>query len=1225
MESLFSPLPPLRPPSPAATPITDFALIESQKENIRPLASGRSAATLSTLFEKESSAAEKVISEGHERFRRDIEEAERRDKEGEDMVDGVPDILEVYNRYILFTVQHHPSSATHLLPLLESTTRRFLADARYAQDTRYLKLWVMYTRHVERREDVWAFLDSREVGTHHAVFYEEWASAADALGRRKKADEIFRLGLARKAAPVERLKSRHAAYLARILTASGTIPEDDPAALLPARSSGRSVLGTVASASSGSAISGAIQSAPSTRIPTRNPNGSKMEVFSDVAGNGEDGTAGEWADFGTRDGRRKENTVEAGPWRGEVLPQSAARGRVAPRTPKVEVFKDTGDDGGVRAAEDVFSRSKQPLTEAELLKSDPLRHYDTSSVSTSLPSLPAAPVTRKPHKPHKSHFVMQPWECPTDGPEVKGNGGKVERRMFDWSAVYKGGEEWSFEEVRARQRGLLGKEWRGQIQDWEGTWHMPGSSTPKKEEPKKRMPSPTVNTKLADQEIMGMFNQTIGGDQHVDTDSDSSEEEESDDDMPMQALPTPLPVPAMMIPGRGMVPPTPTPAPGYVSQHRAFADENVPASKLAMFSDENAPKPMVFSDENAVPKPARLNVFNETPAKTPLATRTPLAVASASKPRAFGVFVEEQEPEPESQPQQSGIRATLQKNIFATPAPARFGANYEKEAENGEQLEEEEAPKRLRRFQINEMTPITERTGEFTSHTTASRRVSSATTTISEDEEEDAAMASHPEPVSHLSAVEEEEEKSVSTRGESRSGSAEPKFVLPEGYTIAMKEDFNSMVIDDGTEFHTAQLVPPSPAGIPNPCNPADEDVLANILESIQPPLVALPGFHDFRTITSKRLDSLQKAAKAKVRRSSTSSRVSNGADDQWNLEIQGRLFEIREKIGEGGFGAVFLGIDVQARQLQDEKDDDESDEDEDGDECLVAIKVENPASVWEALVLDRIHARIEENLRSSIIKAKHLYCFADESFLLLEYCSQGTLLDIVNKASSIGIAPSVVSGGQVGMDELLAVFFTIELLKLVEGLHSKSFIHGDLKIDNCLVRLEEIPNNAWDTQYDMTGKNGWASKGVKLIDFGRAIDLTLYPARESQRFIADWKVDERDCTEMREGKEWSYHTDYFGLASIAYCMLFGKYISTEKVEGRIKIATPLKRYWQTALWTALFDALLNPPELPMTDGLTAIRGEFEVWLEENCQKGGKVLKPMLKKIEMAALRNRRG
>jgi checkpoint serine/threonine-protein kinase len=39
---------------------------------------------------------------------------------------------------------------------------------------------------------------------------------------------------------------------------------------------------------------------------------------------------------------------------------------------------------------------------------------------------------------------------------------------------------------------------------------------------------------------------------------------------------------------------------------------------------------------------------------------------------------------------------------------------------------------------------------------------------------------------------------------------------------------------------------------------------------------------------------------------------------------------------------------------------------------------------------------------------------------------------------------------------------------------------------------------------------------------------------------------------------------------------------------------------------------------------LGSIRTKFEGWLEENCQKNGKNLKAMLKKIESAALAGRR-
>jgi checkpoint serine/threonine-protein kinase len=85
-----------RPTTPP-TPITDFASLETQKENIRPLESGRSAATLSSLFGKDAEA-EAILKEGHEKYERLVKEAERREQEGEDMEDGVSDLLDAYQQ-----------------------------------------------------------------------------------------------------------------------------------------------------------------------------------------------------------------------------------------------------------------------------------------------------------------------------------------------------------------------------------------------------------------------------------------------------------------------------------------------------------------------------------------------------------------------------------------------------------------------------------------------------------------------------------------------------------------------------------------------------------------------------------------------------------------------------------------------------------------------------------------------------------------------------------------------------------------------------------------------------------------------------------------------------------------------------------------------------------------------------------------------------------------------
>jgi checkpoint serine/threonine-protein kinase len=79
-------------PSP---PVTDYALIEAQKENIRPLETGRSAAALSTLFDKD---AEAILKEGHERFTKLVQDAEQRDQEGLDMPEGVRDLLDAFQQ-----------------------------------------------------------------------------------------------------------------------------------------------------------------------------------------------------------------------------------------------------------------------------------------------------------------------------------------------------------------------------------------------------------------------------------------------------------------------------------------------------------------------------------------------------------------------------------------------------------------------------------------------------------------------------------------------------------------------------------------------------------------------------------------------------------------------------------------------------------------------------------------------------------------------------------------------------------------------------------------------------------------------------------------------------------------------------------------------------------------------------------------------------------------------
>jgi checkpoint serine/threonine-protein kinase len=71
-----------------------------------------------------------------------------------------------------------------LIPLLERCTRTLLAEGDiWAQDFRYVRIWIQYSRLIDRKTEVFDFLLAREVGTDWSALYEEWAVVLEGLGR----------------------------------------------------------------------------------------------------------------------------------------------------------------------------------------------------------------------------------------------------------------------------------------------------------------------------------------------------------------------------------------------------------------------------------------------------------------------------------------------------------------------------------------------------------------------------------------------------------------------------------------------------------------------------------------------------------------------------------------------------------------------------------------------------------------------------------------------------------------------------------------------------------------------------------------------------------------------------------------------------------------------------------------------------------------------------------
>ncbi|KAJ1024077.1 hypothetical protein NDA16_002916 [Ustilago loliicola] len=449
----------------------------------------------------------------------------------------------------------------------------------------------------------------------------------------------------------------------------------------------------------------------------------------------------------------------------------------------------------------------------------------------------------------------------------------------------------------------------------------------------------------------------------------------------------------------------------------------------------------------------------------------------------------------------------------------------------------------------------------------------------------------------------------------------------------------------------------------PNPCSPVDPNILNGILARLETPVESMPSFVGLIDASSgDLLSELQKKCKSslasnQMTRKSMGGTVFHGTgmlSSPFKVEIGGNPFEIRGKLGEGGYGAVFLGYDVDSAATSNEEsgskakddvdsdisdDDDDDDDDESDRRKQVAIKVESPANRWEFHILTELQSRLPEALLPSIISARKLYCYSDASFLLLDLGEKGTLLDVVNHSPTAGVAAAGADTGSggAGLEEVLAMFFVTELLRVILGMHKAGIIHGDLKIDNCLLRLGDVsPASAWSNLYSRDGVAGWSSKGLTLIDFGRAIDLTAYPD-SSQAFVADWDTDSKDCLEMRRGESFTFETDWFGVAAVAHCLLFGRYMETKQEGAKHKIAASMKRYWQSELWNELFDICLNPKprnaegqveealdKEAVLDKLDACLERMQTWLEGNSNKGGKNLKGLLRKLEIWAMKQSR-
>jgi checkpoint serine/threonine-protein kinase len=107
-------------------------------------------------------------------------------------------------------------------------------------------------------------------------------------------------------------------------------------------------------------------------------------------------------------------------------------------------------------------------------------------------------------------------------------------------------------------------------------------------------------------------------------------------------------------------------------------------------------------------------------------------------------------------------------------------------------------------------------------------------------------------------------------------------------------------------------------------------------------------------------------------------------------------------------------------------------------------------------------------------------------------------------------------------MPEALVYHFTLQLLSIVSDMHECGILHADIKPDNILLQLSSAPFIYSPDDWTVEDVLAQDKRTLKIIDFGRSIDLALYSDRTA--FMHVFQDDK--CPEMRDGKPWSYQVN---------------------------------------------------------------------------------------------------
>lgn len=358
---------------------------ELYKENVRPLKRGRDVGLLNDALKSQQQT----------RSKKSLLEKRRRLIDAIDEYRGEDPLLR-WIECIKWVQESFPAGGDYsgLVVIYEQCVRTFWHDDKYKEDPRYLRVWLEYAESCNNSEIIYRFLDANQIGQTQSGYYLSYALQMESKNKLTKADEIFNLGIARKAQPLRNLESAYRKFLIRSAKKGGNNIQDEDAAgdaQLHVRS-----FGTVLTAGEARIQLTAVNNErKKARVALKSVSNTPLCIYDENIHHQQSEVVKKdptpWRNLGAQADRNKENNLIHSRWTSHKIPQKTSN-RMVPSTSSacIEVFVDEECAESMNDDKKTPKPSTKKLRKAgggkytnkdiELLKEDPLRNFPINSL-----------------------------------------------------------------------------------------------------------------------------------------------------------------------------------------------------------------------------------------------------------------------------------------------------------------------------------------------------------------------------------------------------------------------------------------------------------------------------------------------------------------------------------------------------------------------------------------------------------------------------------------------------------------------------------------------------------------------------------------------------------------------------------------------------------------------------------------------------------------------------